>query len=141
MIVLSVADKVSCPIKRTILLIDDDEVGLKARQQILATQGYGTIAVTTAVGGLAALSTMNIDLVVVDYQLPNISGTELLTRLRNTKLNVPIILLSGRIFIPESAITEVDGFFRKGEGVRKLLDTIKRLLPPDEMLVLDQNLT
>lgn len=114
--------------KPIILLIDDDEAGMNARQQLLEMQGYFVLVASTAESGLQVFSSTDVDLLIIDYQLPGISGMDLLTRLRNINLRVPIILLSGRIFLPENAIVQADGFFRKGEGPRKLLETVKRLL-------------
>ena len=120
--------------KQTILLIDDDELGTNARQQILEMQGYCVLVAPTAERGLHVLSTTDVDLLIVDYQLPDISGVDLLTRLRGIKLHVPIILLSGRIFLPEDATVQADGFFKKGEGTRKLVETVKRLLTQSRKL-------
>ena len=77
---LQVVTEESGQSKQTILLIDDDELGTNARQQILEMQGYCVLVAPTAERGLHVLSTTDVDLLIVDYQLPDISGVDLLTR-------------------------------------------------------------
>jgi DNA-binding response OmpR family regulator len=78
-----------------VLAIDGDEVLLALLRLALGGDG---VEVTTACGGragLAALEEYEPDLVVLDTVLPDLSGYEVLRRLRE-RSGVPVIVLSGR---------------------------------------------
>jgi DNA-binding response OmpR family regulator len=78
-----------------VLAIDGDEVLLALLRLALGGDG---VDVTTACGGragLAALEEYEPDLVVLDTVLPDLSGYEVLRRLRE-RSEVPVIVLSAR---------------------------------------------
>ena len=79
-----------------ILCVDDDPVALSLRGQILAQQGY---AVTLDSSPLAALSRdiLAFDLAIVDYEMPEMNGVELLYAMRSRNVPYPIMLLSGHL--------------------------------------------
>jgi CheY-like chemotaxis protein len=78
-----------------ILLVDDNSNGLKARKSVLEEHGH---SVVTSCGGEDALERFRrekFDLVVTDYKMPGMDGVELISRLRQVRPVVPIVLLSG----------------------------------------------
>jgi CheY-like chemotaxis protein len=78
-----------------ILLVDDNSNGLKARKSVLEEHGH---SVVTSSGGEDALERFRrekFDLVVTDYKMPGMDGVELISRLRQLRPAVPVILLSG----------------------------------------------
>lgn len=90
------ADAVS-PGTGCVLLIDDDDRVRSVMAQLLAVLGY---SVTTADGGktgleLFAAKEASFDLVVVDWQMPGLSGEQVLKSLREQDPDLPMILISG----------------------------------------------
>lgn len=80
-----------------ILLVDDNSAGLKARKTVLEELGY---RVTSALNGEEALeqfAEQKFDLVITDYKMPRMDGTDLIARLRRKTPDLPIILLSGYV--------------------------------------------
>jgi DNA-binding response OmpR family regulator len=78
-----------------VLAIDGDEVLLALLRLALGGDG---VDVTTAPGGLAGLAAIEErepDLVVLDIALPDLSGYEVLRRLRE-QTDAPVLVLSGR---------------------------------------------
>jgi CheY-like chemotaxis protein len=78
-----------------ILLVDDNSNGLKARKSVLEEHGH---SVVMACGGEDALERFlreKFDLVVTDYKMPGMDGVELISRLRQLRPAVPVILVSG----------------------------------------------
>jgi DNA-binding response OmpR family regulator len=78
-----------------VLAIDGDEVLLALLRLALGGDG---VEVTTAPGGLAGLAALEEhepDLVVLDITLPDLSGYEVLRRLRE-RTDAPVLVLSGR---------------------------------------------
>jgi CheY-like chemotaxis protein len=88
----------SAPLSTTtprILLVDDNRDGLVVRRLLLEEAGC---QVETAGGPEEALKLFDratFDVVVTDYRMPQMNGTELITRIRALKPEVRIILLSG----------------------------------------------
>jgi CheY-like chemotaxis protein len=79
-----------------ILLVDDDPVILETMPPLLESLGH---AVTTACRGEEALARLGagleVDLVVLDHNMPGLTGTETLVRLRERHPELPVILATG----------------------------------------------
>ncbi|MCP5118633.1 MAG: response regulator [bacterium] len=115
----------------TILLIDDNKLGLAARKAVLEELGYQITTASSPIDGLKRFAAGNFDLVVTDFKMPRMNGVELIAKAKALKPDTPIILLSGfadalgfdesntgaDIVIQKSA-NEVNHMIR---GVRRLL--------------------
>jgi CheY-like chemotaxis protein len=80
-----------------ILLVDDNAQGLRARKTVLEELGY---QISTAANGEDALEhfgRQKFDLVVTDFKMPKMDGTELIARLRKRTPELPIVLISGYV--------------------------------------------
>jgi CheY-like chemotaxis protein len=114
-----------------ILLVDDNQAGLSARKSVLEELGH---RVTTATNGHEALECFNqepFDLVVTDYRMPRMSGSELIERIRKIRPTLPVILLSGfaePLGLNESN-TSADAVIQKSANeVAHLVRAVNRLL-------------
>ena len=58
----------------TILAIDDERAGLLTRQLVLENAGYHVLAASDADQGLSFFRNADVDLVLMDYYLPGMSG-------------------------------------------------------------------
>lgn len=81
-----------------ILVIEDDETIVTLLDYNLRSAGYDVVLAPSAEEGELVLSEQLIDLVVLDWMLPDMSGIELCGRLRRTgKLpRIPILMLTAR---------------------------------------------
>ena len=79
----------------SILLVDDDTKVLKAVKAILEAEGYLIEACHDPLIALQAFKVGNYDLVLSDIKMPEMSGIELLTKLREHNADVPVILHTG----------------------------------------------
>ncbi|HGN9372369.1 TPA: response regulator [Citrobacter pasteurii] len=78
-----------------ILLVDDDRFAAELASVFLEMDGYDVVIVESAISALACLgSDNNIDLVISDLHMPEISGLDLLALLRAQEWSKPFILLS-----------------------------------------------
>jgi two-component system, OmpR family, KDP operon response regulator KdpE len=79
----------------TVLIVDDETPLLRTLAESLRRVGYGVSFATT--GGQAVTQTLRhpADAIILDLGLPDISGMEVLTRVRRWT-TVPVIVLSGR---------------------------------------------
>ncbi len=116
-----------------VLIIEDDDIMLKAIKNILGKAGYNVI---TAKDGKEAFDQMDngeYDIVVTDLMMPYANGLEVVSRLRGdaTKRHVSIIVVSS--VGNEETITEAfrlgaDDYLKKPIMAGELLIRIKKLL-------------
>jgi len=78
-----------------ILVVDDDDLFRESIQRNLIDHGYG---VTAFESGSAALNYISEggagDLVLLDWKMPGLSGIEVLRRLRDREISIPVIFLT-----------------------------------------------
>jgi DNA-binding NtrC family response regulator len=80
----------------TILLVDDEQSIVAALRRTLRGRGYRIVSSTDPHRALEMLATEPIDLVISDIDMPEMSGVELVARVRKTYPEVVRILLTGR---------------------------------------------
>lgn len=78
-----------------ILVIDDEEVIHRSLQRILGRQGHEVDAVLTALRGIEKLQQGTYDLVISDLMMPEVNGIDLLRRMRDLELHVPVMMITG----------------------------------------------
>ncbi len=79
-----------------ILLVEDEKRLSSALQKLLAKEHYETEAVYTGTDGLDYALTGNYDAIILDVMLPGMDGFEVLRRLREKKINTPVLMLTAR---------------------------------------------
>ena len=118
-----------------ILVVDDDESIRKTLAIILGEQGY---QVDTAENGKEAIAKSNArfyNLALIDIRLPDMEGTELLTRMRDATPRMRKIIITGYPTIPnaiEAVNRRADAYVLKPFKMDKVLETIKEQLAKQE---------
>jgi DNA-binding response OmpR family regulator len=79
----------------TILVVDDEETFVHLVRTLLEQEGHRVVPAADGDAALSAIEREAPDLIVLDLELPGMSGLELLSRLR-PRVDVPIIVVSGR---------------------------------------------
>jgi two-component system cell cycle response regulator CtrA len=79
-----------------VLLVEDDAAMQKSIQLMLSAEG-GYIVDATSLGedGLEIGKLYDYDIIILDLMLPDMDGYEVLRRLRASRVNTPILILSG----------------------------------------------
>lgn len=79
-----------------ILLVDDDLIGLRVLERFLLKQGYQVTQTMEATHVLALVETDPPDLILMDIDMPQISGYELCRRIRSHRQTrtIPVIFIS-----------------------------------------------
>jgi DNA-binding NtrC family response regulator len=114
-----------------ILIVDDDPGVREVISTILAQAGY---AVDTAADGEEAIAKSDLDfynLALIDYRLPDMAGTKLLTLLRDTTPRMMKVIVTGFPMLENAldAINRgVDGYLTKPVHTEQLLKTVAQLL-------------
>jgi DNA-binding response OmpR family regulator len=78
-----------------LLIVDDDPNIRETAQDILEEAGYVVRGAATAAAALETLQAHPCDLMIVDYNLPDGKGMELVRRAKAQKPDLVVILLSG----------------------------------------------
>lgn len=110
-----------------VLCIDDNPDVLQVQEAILEGAGYEVLLGGSGAEGLQVAVACQVDLVVLDYEMPELVGTEVARRLRAQQPSLPIIMVSGAE-LPRELTNLVDCFIPKTEIVSTLVVEVKRLL-------------
>ena len=113
-----------------VLCIDDESIGLQIRKILLERAGYRVLTAPDGPSGLEIFSTEPVEVVVLDYAMPGMHGGDVAVRMRQTKPEVPILLLSAYMGLSADVISLVDMYMTKGEGPPILLEKLTNLLHP-----------
>jgi DNA-binding NtrC family response regulator len=123
---------VNCVNKQArILAIDDDENILTVMSAILKDNGYDVDTASSGNEAIKKSQKNHYDLMLIDIRLPDMEGTELLTKVRDTTPKIRKIIVTGYPTL-QNAITAVnrgaDGYIMKPFDVEKMLETIAQQL-------------
>lgn len=112
--------------KRTILCIDDDEAILRYEKMLLEKFGYAVLLAASAQQGLRLVTMCQCDVVLLDYEMPDVSGPEVALEIRKIRPELPIVLLSGND-VPGEVLPLFDAYLPKLEASRQLLPVLAEL--------------
>ena len=113
-----------------ILCVDDEMIGLRVRKVLLERAGYRVLTAQDGAAGLQLFSSEAVDAVVLDYSMPGMNGGEVADQMRRIKPDVPILLLSAYLGLPQNVTRLVNLYMTKGEGAPILLQKLETLLQP-----------
>jgi CheY-like chemotaxis protein len=112
-----------------ILCIDDEDLGLEIRKMVLEREGFSVLTAKDGVTGLSLFDTeQQIDAVVVDFAMPGMDGGQVAAILRKRKPDIPILMLSAYVALPEEVMRVVSVSATKGDGAFTLVEKLKELL-------------
>ncbi|MCM2328610.1 MAG: response regulator [Lysobacter sp.] len=117
----------------TILIVEDNEKNRKLARDVLAFRGYKVIEAESAEAGLELAWKSPPDLVLMDIQLPGMSGIEALGQLRGREStrDIPVLAFTASVMLLDRhTITGAgfDGFLSKPIAIKELGDTIAAAL-------------
>lgn len=110
----------------TILVVDDEPPIRQLVARILERKGHRVITCGDSTSALAV--TDAIDLLIVDFVLPDLNGRELTNRLREQRPGLPVILMSGYLPDPDLAPPPPSVFLQKPMRPGLILETVDQML-------------
>lgn len=121
--------------KKTILLVDDNIYILEILEISLMMR-YKTIKAANGLEALEVLKNNKVDLILLDLNMPHMTGIEFFQHIRKKKRweNIPVIFFSGALEkegLPEKFleyIMRAEGFIEKPVIPRKIIHTIEKVL-------------
>jgi beta-1,2-mannobiose phosphorylase / 1,2-beta-oligomannan phosphorylase len=119
------------PKAASVLVVDDEPMVQKFITFLLNDEGYHVEVASDGAEALLSLGGKRFDLILMDVNMPNLDGVQLMKILRTKKLSTPVIVLSGddKVLLKEKGLDldSVD-FVDKPIKTEILLPKIKRLL-------------
>ena len=118
---------------RTILVIEDNTLNLKLVRDVLQHAGYTVVSAPTGEEGVMIAIAQPPDLVLMDLQLPGITGTEALRRLRSHPSSrfVPVVAVTAFAMREDRERAQeagFDGYVEKPISTRALPAQVERFL-------------
>ena len=92
--------------KPRVLVVDDERLVLRAVAEVLKRGGCEVVAIEDSVEGLAAALEPTIDVCVVDIKMPNVSGLEILSEVKQKRPEVEVIMMTAFATV-ETAVSAV----------------------------------
>jgi CheY-like chemotaxis protein len=112
-----------------VLCIDDNQDLLECEKAFLESFGYTVLTAPNGGKGLELASIHSVDVVIVDYFMPEMNGQQVAIEMRRLKPYAAIIMLSAAVDVPEQALKWVDAFIAKDRLASQLLPVIAQLHP------------
>ena len=117
----------------TILIVEDNEKNMKLARDVLQSKGYATLEAVTGEDGVRLAIEHKPDLILMDIQLPGISGIDALRVLRANPetAKIPAVAVTASVMQQDRKhITEAgfDGYLGKPINLKEFLDTVHRML-------------
>ncbi|MBS0343270.1 MAG: response regulator [Proteobacteria bacterium] len=118
-----------------ILIVEDNDKNAKLARDLLQAKGYATLEAATGEQGVLLAQAHLPDLVLMDIQLPGISGIEAFGRIRGDArtARLPVVAFTASVTEVERrrvAQAGFDAFVSKPISLKEFLGTIQRLLQP-----------
>jgi DNA-binding response OmpR family regulator len=83
--------------RRRILVAEDDPDIRRLNTEVLAASGYHVDAAEDGAAAWDALQLDNYDLLITDHDMPKVSGMELLQKLHDSSMKLPVIMATGTL--------------------------------------------
>lgn len=114
-----------------VLIVEDDQLLSKLMSDYLKKDSHQTEVIANGRDAIDYLDAHEYDVVVLDWELPGLSGIEILKRLRAEGKSTPVLMLTKKSSIEEKEIgfeTGTDDFLPKPFDMRELSARVKALL-------------
>lgn len=116
---------------KKVLVVDDSKLNLKVAENVLKNFKVFTETVTSGLECLSCVKSKKYDIIFMDIMMPNMSGVEVLKKLREEKVNIPVIALTADAIEgqEEKYISEgFDGYLSKPIDKTKLKVILNKYL-------------
>lgn len=119
--------------KKKILIVEDNDLNLKLFRDLLGAHGYDTIETKEGLEAIALTKSERPDLILMDIQLPEISGLDVTRRLKadGAISGIPIVAVTAfAMKDDEEKILRAgcEAYISKPISIGHFLDTIKKFL-------------
>jgi len=132
-------DETLRPTTKRILIVEDNELNMKLLRDVLEAYGYATITTAEGETALALARANRPDLILMDLQLPDISGFDAVRQLKDDAetRSIPIVAVTAFAMVGDErkALTGgCDGYIAKPILLRDFLNLVEKFIgTPSEL--------
>lgn len=117
---------------KIILLVDDEIMLRDLLAELLESNSYFVITVSTSPDAIKVLTEeIKVDLIIIDYNMPGMTGLECIAKVRELNFKMPVILSTGSFNIEDKGNIEdlgISSILSKPYEFETMLSTIEELL-------------
>ena len=118
---------------KLILIVEDNDKNLKLVRDVLQVKGYATVEAGNAEDGIVLARERKPDLILMDIQLPGMSGIDAIGVLRADAATaaIPVVAVTASVMPQDrNKITEAgfNAYVGKPINLKEFLDTVRTLL-------------
>lgn len=120
------------PNGKTVLIVEDNELNMKLFNDLLGAHGYGTLQTGDGMEALKLARMHRPDLILMDIQLPEVSGLEITKCLKDDHAlrHIPVVAVTAFAMKEDEEKIRAGGcaaYIAKPVSVTDLMETVKRL--------------
>ncbi|MEI7668828.1 MAG: response regulator [Pseudomonadota bacterium] len=118
---------------KKILIVEDNDLNLKLFKDLLEAHGYETVEIKDGLDAVAVVKRHKPDLIIMDIQLPEISGLDVTKKIKSEKeiAHIPVIAVTAfAMKDDEEKIMQAgcQAYISKPISIVNFLDTIRKFL-------------
>lgn len=120
-----------CNPNQRILVVEDDPDILLLNKEVLLDCGYLVDAAKDGAAAWEALQLAKYDLVVTDYNMPRLTGVQLIEKIHAAEMSLPVIMATGALPVWEFALhpeLQPTAVLLKPYTIAELAATVKEVL-------------
>jgi len=111
-----------------IFYVDDNPKARRLLTSVITSCGFEVVSAGDPIEALSRIKRSSFDLALLDYQMPHLTGSQLAERVKSSKPDVPVVLISGFSALPPFELIFVDAHVGRGATLDELLDTMRDLI-------------
>jgi len=111
-----------------IFYVDDNPKSRRLLTSVIKSCGFDVISAGDPLEALSRIKKCSFDLALLDYQMPHLTGSQLAQKIKCSKPDVPVVLISGFSALPPFELIFVDAHVGRGATLDELLDTMRSLI-------------
>ena len=120
---------------KTVLIVEDNELNMKLFRDLLEAHGYQTSGTSNGFEALELVRKMRPDLILMDIQLPQVSGLEVTRWIKDDPelRSIPVVAVTAFAMKGDEERIRAggcEGYLSKPIAVGEFLDTVKKFLKP-----------
>ena len=118
---------------KTVLIVEDNDLNLKLFEDVLAAEGYSILSATDGVSVAAIARERHPDLILMDIQLPELSGLDATRQIKRDEgiADIPVIAITAHALPGDEQRIRAGGcadYVAKPVMIVDLVSTVKRHL-------------
>ena len=122
----------------SVLVVDDDKISQSLISKLVSKLGYQVITAESGGSALAALESYPVSLIISDYSMPEMTGIELLKKVKQANPKVPFILITANSnleVIREAWQAGAFDYFQKPVFVDRFNQTVRLALEYEDLSI------